>query len=140
MQIILAQTCLFLQTPSKESIQLKKDQPSKSIPGGAPYSLWICPKLVSSLIFQYLASVQLTCIHVLQDMVDEWGMGMNGDQISTIHPNRDEWGCMGMNGQGQDIIHPHFFRWQLQTDKLSYPEAVDHYLYILQRKPDIDQV
>ncbi len=27
----------------------------------------------------------------VQDMQDEWGMGMNGDQISPIHPNEDEW-------------------------------------------------
>ncbi len=27
-----------------------------------------------------------------QDIADEWGMGMNGDQILPIHPKADEWG------------------------------------------------
>ncbi len=30
-----------------------------------------------------------------QDMGDEWGMGMNGDQLLPIHPRGDEW---KMNG------------------------------------------
>ena len=25
-----------------------------------------------------------------QDMVDEWGIGMNGDKLSLIHPNGDK--------------------------------------------------
>ncbi len=27
-----------------------------------------------------------------QGMADEWGMGMNGDQLLPIHPQVDEWG------------------------------------------------
>ncbi len=27
-----------------------------------------------------------------QDIADEWGKGMNGDQFSPIHPQADEWG------------------------------------------------
>ncbi len=27
-----------------------------------------------------------------QGVTDEWGMGMNGDKFSPIHPRTDEWG------------------------------------------------
>ncbi len=30
----------------------------------------------------------------MQDIADEWGMGMNGDQILPIHPQAGEWGWM----------------------------------------------
>ncbi len=29
---------------------------------------------------------------ISQDIGDEWGMGMNGDQILPIHPWAHEWG------------------------------------------------
>ncbi len=42
----------------------------------------------------YLCNI-MTWRFIPQDMVDEWGMGMNGEYISSIHPNGDEWWWMG---------------------------------------------
>ena len=50
---------------------------------------------------------------VLQDIADEWGMGMNGDKLLPIHPQADEWGWIKDEWYPGPIhssfIHPLFY-------------------------------
>ena len=52
-------------------------------------------------------------------MVDEWGMKMNGDKISFIHLNGDEWGRTISWLYSFSPIHPHSGEWK-KSNPLSF--------------------
>ena len=74
----------------------------------------------------------------VQDIADEWGMGMNGDQLLPIHPpggwmDKTRILFIPMNGKNENIIHPPFIPIHPPWDEWVkvYPHSSPFPIYLL---------